>query len=164
MLAGLSKWEIFRIPPAFWGNAGSSADHPSSSVAAIASARMLRFISIASCSSKRIREIRHRRVAARCWAACTRQRSGGYHLPERRNSSGHWPEAGQILCAAAEKIRFYLDHIERFYGASQRLKGGVTRSLWRWSDASQGKATRFDPAERPRLLSSARDCRGPSTS
>jgi hypothetical protein len=67
MLAGLSKWEILRIPPAFWANAGSSAEHPSSSVAAIASARMLRFISIASCSSKRIRELRHRRAAARCW-------------------------------------------------------------------------------------------------
>jgi hypothetical protein len=66
--------------------------------------------------------------------------------------------------ALQQKIRFYLDHIERFYGASQRLKGGVTRSLWRWSDASQGKATRFDRAERPKLLSSARDCRGPSTS
>src|ERR1700730_5162402 len=45
MLAGLSKWEILRIPPVFWAKAASAAVSASDSTPAAASTRRSRFIS-----------------------------------------------------------------------------------------------------------------------
>src|SRR5580704_2624711 len=45
MLAGLSKWEILRIPPVFWAKAASAAVSASDSAPAAASTRRSRFIS-----------------------------------------------------------------------------------------------------------------------
>ena len=44
MLAGLSKWEIFRMPPGFWAIAASAAVNAKASVAAAASTRRSRLI------------------------------------------------------------------------------------------------------------------------
>src|SRR6266849_296746 len=46
MLAGLSKWEILRTPPAFWANAESVAHSAISSAPAATSPRRPRFISV----------------------------------------------------------------------------------------------------------------------
>src|SRR6202045_1484613 len=44
MLAGLSKWEILRIPPAFCATAASAANNPNDNEPAAASTRRPRFI------------------------------------------------------------------------------------------------------------------------
>src|SRR5216684_4945326 len=44
MLAGLSKWPTFRMPPVFWANAASAAVNASDSAPAAASTRRSRFI------------------------------------------------------------------------------------------------------------------------
>src|SRR6266567_268071 len=44
MLAGLSKWEIFRMPPAFWANAAPATAITANSAPAVASTQRTRFI------------------------------------------------------------------------------------------------------------------------
>src|SRR5438132_8173998 len=44
MLAGLSAWGIFKMPPCFWANAGAAADIAISKPPTTASAQRLRFI------------------------------------------------------------------------------------------------------------------------
>src|SRR5712671_5978740 len=117
MLAGLSKWGIFRMPPGFWANAVCPMDNASDSAPAAARTRRSRFIpsyllfNNAGCN----RPPMHRRWPV-YWALVRRGNAGSYHISSVRE---YFQKAAPAALAAP--IRAPLRLSDGYSGSRPRL-------------------------------------------